>query len=135
MNTPDLINGLFEAGGALLSWLNVKRLLRDRTVQGVYWPITGFWSLWGAWNIFFYSHLACWASFAGGLALVIGNTVWVVLAAYYAYRRHAQSKALQRSFLSARLAEAIKPYLEEYNRLEKERAWEEYNRLIREERK
>lgn len=87
MNIPDLINGLFEGGGAVLSWFNVKRILRDRQVQGVYWPITGFWSLWGAWNLFYYATLEQRASWWGGLALVLGNTVWVVLAAYFSRRR------------------------------------------------
>lgn len=83
MQIPDLINGVFELGGGLMSWVNFKRLLRDKKVKGVDWRITGFWSLWGTWNLAFYPLLGQWASAIGGVFLVAGNTAWVVLAIKY----------------------------------------------------
>jgi hypothetical protein len=80
MNLPDLVNGAFELTGGVVCWLNVRRLLRDRTVQGVDWRVSAFFSAWGFWNLFYYPSLNQWASFAGGVALVIANTTWVVLA-------------------------------------------------------
>ena len=80
MSIPDLINGAFELTGGFVCWLNVRRLLRDREVQGVDWRVSAFFSSWGFWNLFYYPSLHQWASFFGGTALVIANTTWVVLA-------------------------------------------------------
>jgi len=83
MNIPDLINGSFELCGGLLCWFNVKKLLIEKEIKGVYWPIQGFFSAWGLFNIFFYSNLQQWSSFLGGIFMVIANITWVVLAWYY----------------------------------------------------
>lgn len=80
MTTPDLINGGFEATAAIAQLANVRRLLRDRAVQGVDWRVTAFFTVWGLWNLFYYPHLDQWLSFVGGLAIVVVNAVWVALA-------------------------------------------------------
>ena len=80
MSIPDLVNGAFELTGGAVCWLNVRRLLRDRKLAGVDWRVSGFFSAWGFWNLLYYPSLHQWASFAGGIALVIANTTWVVLA-------------------------------------------------------
>jgi hypothetical protein len=82
-NIPDLINGTFELVGGILCWLNVQRLRKDRRVQGVDWRVSAFFSAWGLWNLFFYPSLHQWASFAGGILLVLANTTWVALALRY----------------------------------------------------
>ena len=76
----DLINAIFEVGGAILTWKNAHRLWKDREIKGVYWPAWVFFALWGWWNCFYYPSLDQWFSFAAGLALVLGNTAWCVLA-------------------------------------------------------
>ena len=72
----DLFNGMFEFVGAMFAWMNVAQLRRDQCVRGVYWPAWFFFSAWGLWNLFYYSNLAQWFSFAGGIALVSGNIAW-----------------------------------------------------------
>ena len=86
MTSPDLINGGFEALAAVAQAVNVRRLLRDRQIHGVDWRVTGFFTVWGVWNLFYYPHLDQWLSFAGGLAIVIVNAVWVALAVYFQRR-------------------------------------------------
>lgn len=49
--TPDIINGLFELGGALLLLMNVVRLHRDKIVRGVHVLPTVFFSAFGFWNL------------------------------------------------------------------------------------
>lgn len=83
MTTPDVANGLFELLGAALQWLNVVRLLRDREVKGVYWPITAFHVTWGMWNMYFYSYVGAPVSVCGAAALLLANVVWVALAIRY----------------------------------------------------
>jgi len=79
----DGINGLFELLGALLIWMNVYRILRDKMVRGVDWRVTFFFAAWGFWNLYYYPSLHQWLSTAGGVVMVIANVVWVVLAMKY----------------------------------------------------
>jgi hypothetical protein len=85
--TPDIINAVFEAGGALLLVLNVQRLYRDKKLSGIsIWP-TVWWQMWGAWNIYFYRAIGTTWSFYAGLAVFAMNTVWLGLATYYAVKQ------------------------------------------------
>lgn len=74
----DLGNGAFEAFGAWGAWANVKRLRRDRRVQGVDWRFTVVWQCWGMWNLFYYWGLNQYFSWAAGLVLTAGNTLWLI---------------------------------------------------------
>ena len=79
----DLINGVFEIVGGILCWFNVRKLVHDRTVRGIYWPVQAFFAVWGWWSLYYYPSLAQWASFTGGVILALGNTAWIVLALRY----------------------------------------------------
>ncbi len=81
--TPDIINGLFEFLGALLIANNSRVLLRDKHVAGFHWSTVSFFMVWGLWNIFYYPNLDQWVSFAGGIAVVWANMVWLALTLYY----------------------------------------------------
>ena len=85
MDLPDLINGLFELFGAFVLLANVKMIRIDKTVRGMDWRTTAFFTSWGFWNIFYYSNLDQWASFAGGLAIAAVNLTWLGHIAYYKY--------------------------------------------------
>lgn len=84
MTFHDAINAMFEGGGALFLLLNVRRLLRDRSVKGVSLITTSWWTLWGFWNVYFYSAVQTPASFWAGIAVVIVNALWLGLAVYFA---------------------------------------------------
>jgi hypothetical protein len=86
MQTPDVVNGSFETIGAAMCWLNVHKITKDKKVVGLYWPVQAFFSVWGVWNLYYYPSLGQWASFLGGALLVMGNTTWTLLAAYYSKR-------------------------------------------------
>lgn len=80
MNWADLSNGGFEALSGVVSLLNVRRLLRDRNLQGVsVWP-AAFFTAWGVFNLGFYPYLGLWWSFTGGLAITGVNIAWLALA-------------------------------------------------------
>ena len=81
--SADLFNGAFELLGGCLVWMNSVRLYRDKQVRGVYLPATVIFSAWGLWNLYYYPSLSQWASFAGGVVMVIGNWTWVAMAIYY----------------------------------------------------
>lgn len=80
--SPDMGNALFEAGGAILIWLSVRQLWKDRVIKGVYWPAWFFYMLWGLWNLYYYPSLDQWLSFSAGVVLVSGNAAWVSMAVY-----------------------------------------------------
>jgi len=83
----DLINALFECGGAILTWINVRRLIHDKEVKGVYWPVWAFFSAWGLWNLYYYPSVGHIMSFLAGIILVSGNITWVFLARWYTSRK------------------------------------------------
>jgi hypothetical protein len=83
---PDLINGLFELFGAVSIWMNVWTILHHKQTRGVSKFSTAFFTTWGFWNLYYYPFLGQWMSFAGGMAIVSGNAVWLSLMWKY---RHA----------------------------------------------
>lgn len=81
--TLDLVNGAFEAIGAASLYLNVKRLYRDKRVQGVDWRTSFVWTSWGYWNLVYYGGLEQWLSMAAGGLTALANTIWIVMAIHY----------------------------------------------------
>lgn len=73
----DTVNGLFELGGALITLLSVRQLLRDRCLRGAHWGPTIFFTVWGCWNIAYYPHLGQDLSTLGALALVAVNLLYL----------------------------------------------------------
>lgn len=76
----DLINAAFELVGAVIVWLNVLKLYRDREIKGIYWPTFAFFASWGLWNLFYYPSLEQWFSFFAGVVLTAGNIAWIAVA-------------------------------------------------------
>lgn len=79
----DLINASFEMGGAAMAWINVRQLLRDKSVSGIYWPTVLFFATFGIWNVVYYPALNQPLSAVAGVFLALGNIVWVALAIKY----------------------------------------------------
>ena len=79
----DVINGCFEGGGAVILSMNTITLVKSKKVQGVHWFPVVVWTAWGLWNLYYYPSLGQWASFYGGLGVVIQNIVWLLLAWKY----------------------------------------------------
>jgi hypothetical protein len=86
MDFADAVNGLFELCGAVALWQNVRAIRRDKTIAGVHWGATAFFTTGGLWNLYYYPSLDQWASFAGGLAIAGVNLVW--LGYVWKYRRN-----------------------------------------------
>lgn len=91
----DLVNGLFEIVGGLTQVLNIRQLMRDKQVKGVSWPVTGFFTAWGLWNLLYYPHLEQWFSFFGGILLVLTNSIWLALLMYYRKKDKDASNSLK----------------------------------------
>lgn len=87
MISPDLANGLFEFGGSIFTWLNVRQVHRDRGYAGIYLPGIVFFTSWGVWNLYYYPHLGQWWSFTGGLSIVTANCFWIGSMVYWGRKR------------------------------------------------
>lgn len=86
--TPDHVNGIFELGGAMVLWSNVRQIRIHKVVTGFDPKTTMFFSVWGLWNLFYYSNLDQWMSFYGGVAITMVNLIWLIHVYYY--RRKAR---------------------------------------------
>lgn len=86
--TPDLINGLFELSAAGFLSLSVRRVLKDHAVKGVSPIATAFFFLWGVWNVYFYPSQGLTWSFAGGVAVVIVNLVYLIALLCFSERQN-----------------------------------------------
>lgn len=80
---PDAINAGFELMGVLASLLNVVALLRHREVRGCAPEAVAFFTVWGVWNIWYYTHLDQTYSAVAAGGLVIVNGAWLLLAWRY----------------------------------------------------
>lgn len=85
----DLINGCFEFIGAGMICLSVRRLMIDQEVKGFsVWPLI-FWTSWGTWNLFYYPSLGQWFSFAGGIAVILANVLYLCAIFYFTREERA----------------------------------------------
>jgi len=86
----DIINSFFEFSMFVASIMNIIKILEEKVIKGFHWATVGIASLWGFWNLHYYSSLDQWWSFYAGILLVISNSIWLRLVFYYA-KRNAQS--------------------------------------------
>lgn len=85
--TPDHINSMFLLAGGSLNFLNVRRILVDRSVAGVSpWPTLMFF-LWGLWDCYYFPHLDQWWSLGGTMVACLPNGMWLYF--YFKYRKVA----------------------------------------------
>lgn len=87
----DATNGLFELMGGLFVALHCLRLYKDKKVRGVSFIATGYFTVWGFWNMYYYPFLRQWASLGGGLLIVAMNVLWVGMMVYYIRREKHES--------------------------------------------
>jgi hypothetical protein len=79
----DLINGLFELFGSFFILNHCRLLYKAKVVHGVSVISTVYFAAWGFWNLFFYPSLNQWFSTAGGIAIMLTNSLWIGLMMYY----------------------------------------------------
>ena len=88
---PDLINGIYEFGGALYTIVNIRAVLKDKQIKGVRpSPIIWF-TTWGFYNMYYYPHLDQWASFTGGCCIVVTNMIYVSLMIYFMRKNNGKN--------------------------------------------
>lgn len=88
----DIINALFELLGGAFILLSIKKLHQEKRVAGVSWIHVSFFSVWGFWNLYYYPSLGQWYSFAGGIFIVLANSIWTAQLIYYSQKQIRQPK-------------------------------------------
>lgn len=83
MITLDAINGSFELIGAIIQFINVRQIIKDKAVKGVHWLPVLFFSTWGYFNLIYYPNLNQWFSFGGSIMMTLATTMWVILLIKY----------------------------------------------------
>lgn len=73
MNTPKLTNIGFEVFCAVVSWINVHTIIKDKAVKGVFWP---------ACVIYMYPALHMQFAPIVAIGRVSAQITWVVCAVY-----------------------------------------------------
>lgn len=81
--TEDALNSIFEASGALFILLHVRRVWIDKMVRGVSWVAVAFFTLWGFWNLYYYTAIDQPWSFAATIAMVAANAAYVASLIYW----------------------------------------------------
>jgi len=82
-NYTDIINGVFEIFGGIFIIPSILKVLKEKSVKGINWVTTLFFTCWGLWNLIFYPVQGLKMSFYGGVFLVLANLTWLVLLIYY----------------------------------------------------
>lgn len=106
----DYVNGAFEILGAVAIFGHVRRVLKDKAVAGVSLYSTIFFASWGFWNLYYYPSLDQWASFVGGIFIVLGNVCWIAGLIYYT--RHPKTPTFEKKKDDDPLIAALKEYIE-----------------------
>ena len=90
--TPDKINATFEMLGGCFLWLSVRALYRARGFKGVHWAQMTLYTLWGAFNLWFYPAIGQWWSFAFGINVFLANFTWAIMAIYFHMKAKKEGK-------------------------------------------
>ena len=113
----DQINGAFEAGLAVMLFLNLRRLMKDREVKGFDYKVVVFTTAWGIWNLFYYPALGQMFSFYAGIGVVSMNAAWLWLV--WHYKRHSLTKEQWRAMYSRGNPRKFCGTLEDYIEVDK----------------
>jgi hypothetical protein len=81
----DVVNAIFECGGAVILWMNVHRLYQDKKVSGVSIAPFVFYAAWGIWNPFYYQNLGQTLSAIAGIGVLLANLAWLALFFWYKF--------------------------------------------------
>jgi len=92
MNHADFINGMFELLGGVAIWISVVKLYEEKMVRGIHWAHVAFFTLWGAWNLYFYPYYGAMFSFWAGLFLFTSNTIYVILLIFYTLKEKYENR-------------------------------------------
>ena len=81
----DSVNAGFELACAVLLWLNVRTLYRDKQIKGIALSPNFLYLAAGLWDLYYYPFLGQVLSFAASLVYTTGFVLWLGMAVWYTY--------------------------------------------------
>lgn len=96
--TPDHTQAAWELGSAALCAMNVMAVRRSRSISGVHWLPTAYFTGWGLYNLWFYAALNLPTAWWAGLAITVVNSVWLGHVAYYSFTRVRDARTCQHGY-------------------------------------
>lgn len=112
MMRPDTINGLFELFAVFFVLNHCRVLYSHKEVRGVSIASTGFFALWGFWNMFYYPHLGQVFSYYCGILVCFANMTWVYMMGYYMMQERKRVLQNDLDRIVSRIKEAADNVLE-----------------------
>lgn len=89
MTSPqDTINGFLELLGSLAVLFHIRRILKDKRTAGMSAVPIVFFTIWGVWNLYYYSYLNQQLSCIAAGTVTLANLIYLTLIWKY---RNAQS--------------------------------------------
>jgi hypothetical protein len=79
----DSVNAGFELACAILLWLNVRTLYRDKQIKGIALSPNFLYLGAGLWDLYYYPFLNQWISFVACLVYTTGFSLWLGMAVWY----------------------------------------------------
>jgi len=83
----DVINASFEFAGALLTWMNVRQVWKDKGHAGIFVPAIFVFMSWGFWNLYYYDSLNQWYSVLATWIMVAANVCLFTLLVKFGKKR------------------------------------------------
>lgn len=96
MHWVDLINGIFESIGAVVIWINVRQVIKDKFISGVHWVPALFWTVYSFWGLIYYYTLHQPISLIAGISIALGQAIWLGLFVKY-WRPNVEKRARRKS--------------------------------------
>lgn len=90
---PDYTQAAWELGSAVFSVLNIFAIRRSKSIAGIHWAPTAFYTTWGLYNLWFYTTLHLPVAWWAGIAITCTNATWLGHVAYYETRRRLLVRA------------------------------------------
>lgn len=84
---PDYTQAFWELGSACFQLPNVFAIRKSKSISGIHWYATAFFTAWGIYNLWFYTALNLPTAYWAGLAITAVNLLWLGHLCYYAWRR------------------------------------------------
>lgn len=79
----DFINSMFEVAGGFFALNHCRVLYEDKGTRGVSLLSAFFFTIWGLWNLHYYTALGQPLSFYGAWFLVLANTLYLSMMFHY----------------------------------------------------
>lgn len=83
---PDLVNGIFGVLGGLFIALSIAKLYQEKTVRGVSIVYVAFFTTWSWYQVYFFTTVNFWWSWAGAVGMMTANAIWLCQMVYYSRR-------------------------------------------------